>query len=313
MALVQLDSENADRNLTSTVTVLTDTPDASEIIKCQGIIKLGDGAKNLDGTGGVFEVTITIGGQTWNGGPENFILGTEVRAVIVTGEFPVPANDEVIMRVKSPNVADDDVDVTATLYDVSPGRLDDPLVSQLSDIESQLDVTDTTVGATFARTTVILSNISDVESQLDVTDTVVDVIDSRTLVAQSAISDIDSQLDLNASNISDNESQMDAGAVLNTSTLSDIASNVWGNVTDAGANKLADHTLRRAVQSAIDSADGDTKGFRSPLGAVSKLVNKVSIDGTTLRVFEDDDATELGTQSVAGDSGAIPIIRVTTN
>lgn len=115
----QLDSENADRNLTSLVTVLTHTPDASVPTLCQGLIFLGDGTKNLDGTGGEFEVTVTVGGQTLQPNPQVIEFDTAVRATIFTTAFPVPANAQVIMRVLSPNGADTDVDVTAYLYEVS--------------------------------------------------------------------------------------------------------------------------------------------------------------------------------------------------
>ncbi len=118
--IVQLDTENADRDLTSIVTVLTDTPNASRPVLCQGIIYFGDGTKNLDGTGGLFEFTITIGGQTIQSNPQIIDFTTEVRASVWTMQFPVPTNAEVILRVKSPNGADTDVDIVAYLYDVFP-------------------------------------------------------------------------------------------------------------------------------------------------------------------------------------------------
>ena len=117
--ITQLDTENADRDLTGLVTVLTDTPDASNAMICQGLVMLGDGAKNLDGTGGTFELVITVDGQTVQPSPQEVEFGTEVRSSVWTTPFPVPANKEVIMRVKSPNAGDGDVDVTAYLYDVS--------------------------------------------------------------------------------------------------------------------------------------------------------------------------------------------------
>lgn len=116
--IAQLDSENADRNLTSIVTVLTDTPDGSNPLLCQLYVVFGDGAKNLDGTGGLFEFTLTVGGQTVQPSPELTLFGTEARSSVWTTQFPVPADAEVILRVKSPNAADTDVDVTAYLYDV---------------------------------------------------------------------------------------------------------------------------------------------------------------------------------------------------
>lgn len=110
-----LDSENADRNITSTVTVLTHTPDPTGARVCTAMIALGDGVKDLDGTGGDFEVTVTIDGAVWDGGPDTVTLGTEVRAFIHTDSFIVPANQEVIVRVLSPNAGDTDVDVTCYL------------------------------------------------------------------------------------------------------------------------------------------------------------------------------------------------------
>ena len=116
--LTQLDTENADRDLTAAITVLTDTPDASNPMHCQAYVKLGDGAKNLDGTGGLFEMTVTVGGQTVQPSPWTETFSTAVRSSMWTGVFPVPANEEVVVQIKSPNAGDTDVDVTAYLYDV---------------------------------------------------------------------------------------------------------------------------------------------------------------------------------------------------
>ena len=81
--------------------------------------------------------------------------------------------------------------------------------------------------------------------------------------------------------------------------------------TDA-ANKIADHTIRRSFQNACDSTDGDAKTYRSLLGAIAKLVNRIAVSGSTLTVYEDDDATSLGTQAVTTDSGADPISELDT-
>jgi hypothetical protein len=116
--MLQLDTENADRNLTSLITVLTHTPSALLPFRCQALVKLGDGAKNLDGTGGDFQVVVTVGGQTVQPSPQTVTFSTAVRAAIFTSEFPVPAGEEVVVRVLSPNAGDTDVDVTAYLYDV---------------------------------------------------------------------------------------------------------------------------------------------------------------------------------------------------
>jgi hypothetical protein len=83
------------------------------------LILLGDGTKNLDGTGGDFQITVTVGGQTIQPDPQTVTFSTAVRGSVFTIAFPVPANSEVLLRVLSPNAGDTDVDVTAYLYEVS--------------------------------------------------------------------------------------------------------------------------------------------------------------------------------------------------
>ena len=118
--IVQIDSENADRNLTSQVTVLTHTPSVSAPMLCVGYVKLGDGSKNLSATGGDFELTVTVGGNTIQPDPQIVDFSTAVRSGVWTTFFPVAASAEVILKVKSPNGADTDVDTTATLYQIDP-------------------------------------------------------------------------------------------------------------------------------------------------------------------------------------------------
>jgi hypothetical protein len=60
------------------------------------------------------------------------------------------------------------------------------------------------------------------------------------------------------------------------------------------------------------SANGDTLSFRSLLGAVAKLVNRVGISGATLTVYQDDDATALGEQTLTSDAAAEPITGANT-
>lgn len=125
-----LDTENADRNLTAAVTVLTDTPAVRTT--CRVRVDLGDGAKNLTATGGAFELTILVGGQTWNGGPETIICGGAVRSTLRSQDFEVEAGEQVLVKVKSPNAGDTDVDVTARLYDVTvPGATELHLVKAM--------------------------------------------------------------------------------------------------------------------------------------------------------------------------------------
>lgn len=77
-------------------------------------------------------------------------------------------------------------------------------------------------------------------------------------------------------------------------------------------NKIADHVLRRSFNSAKGSADGDTKAFRSLLGAVAKLVNKYAVSGSTLTIYEDDDSTALGTQTLTTSGSASPVTAADT-
>lgn len=125
--ITQLDIENADRDLTSTVTVLTHTPSTSGPVLCQASIELGDLIKKLDGSGGNFEFTIKVDNIINLGGSQVVALGTGHRAYWFSDPFPVPMGDQVIIQVKSPNAADTDVDVTARLFDVGvdQAHLDD--------------------------------------------------------------------------------------------------------------------------------------------------------------------------------------------
>ena len=83
-------------------------------------------------------------------------------------------------------------------------------------------------------------------------------------------------------------------------------------VSAATANQIADHIIRRSWANVEASSDGDTIAFRSLLGAVAKLVNKVAISGADLQIFRDDDTTVLGTQALTTDSGAEPITGMDT-
>jgi hypothetical protein len=121
VALHQLDTENADRDITSLIAVLTDTPATSGI--CMGLVKLGDGVKNLSAAGGVFQLVISVGGQTVQP-PQDIPFSAAARAAVWTDPFPVVAGDQVILKISSPNAADTDVDVTAYLFDTTYAQPD---------------------------------------------------------------------------------------------------------------------------------------------------------------------------------------------
>jgi len=125
MSLKELDSENGDFDLTSTVTVLTDTPDGSRDVLCYAVIYAGDGAKDLDGTGGTFELRVEIDGVGWDSPQQKSVAATVERTVWITNPFPVKAGEQVVLKVKSPNGADTDVDVTAKLYEAPVGNVNE--------------------------------------------------------------------------------------------------------------------------------------------------------------------------------------------
>ena len=125
MSLTLLDTEHADRDLTSEVAVLTHTPSASDAKQCQAMVLFGDGSKDLDGSGGAFAITVTVGSQTVEPDPQTVTFSSAARTAIWTNPFPVPANSAVVVKAKSPNAADTDVDVTAYLYEVPHGEIVD--------------------------------------------------------------------------------------------------------------------------------------------------------------------------------------------
>jgi hypothetical protein len=204
MSIYQLDTENADVDLAAGAAVLTDTPNASEHVWCQAYVKLGDGAKNLDGNGGNFTFVITVGGQTVQPSPTTLAFGTEVRSSFWTDVFPVPANEAVVITVTSPNAGDSDVDVTSYLFEVAPliygsdnmvkistdaqdlsGSLDvnaktlgdDCITSAKFDESTAYPVKSADTGATaLARTGADSDTLETLSDQMDTIDTVVDAI-----------------------------------------------------------------------------------------------------------------------------------------
>lgn len=115
----QLDTETADRDISSYIVCLTHTPSTVEAMHCQGILDLGVGAKLLDGTGGTFKTRVTIGAQ--EGVEKSHLLtAANTGAWIKTDKFLVPANEEITIEVLSPNGADSDVKVVGYLYDMDP-------------------------------------------------------------------------------------------------------------------------------------------------------------------------------------------------
>lgn len=115
----ELDNEFKDGvDITSSYLILTDTPDGSNDILCQAYVEIGGAGGVLDGTGGNFELIITIDGFAIQPSPQVITFGTETASSVWTTQFPVPTGLEVKLYVKSPNADDNAVDVTTYLYDV---------------------------------------------------------------------------------------------------------------------------------------------------------------------------------------------------
>ncbi len=116
---IELDSENSDLDLTSTQVVLTHTPNASRVTRCQMVVYVGDGTKDHAAAATAWELGLKVAGNEVQPYPQSITAGAaSTRSAFATHEFIVPANAEVVVDLKSPNAGDTDVDVLAKLYEV---------------------------------------------------------------------------------------------------------------------------------------------------------------------------------------------------
>lgn len=89
--------------------------------------------------------------------------------------------------------------------------------------------------------------------------------------------------------------------------LKNINDDVAATLSAAERNGVADAVLSRPISNVEGSAV-----FRSLVGAVAKLVNKVAVAGTTLTVYRTNDTTPMGSQEITTDEDAKPIVGVDT-
>lgn len=107
------------------------------------------------------------------------------------------------------------------------------------------------------------------------------------------------------------DSTFGSGAI--TATVLATDSIGAAEIAAAAGNKIADHIFRRSASLIENSSDGDDLNFRSPYGAVAKLVNRFDAsDGTTACVFEADDTTVIGRQTMTACTNASPIVELNT-
>lgn len=126
---------------------------------------------------------------------------------------------------------------------------------------------------------------------------------------------IRTEIDSNSTKLAAIKAKTDQLTFTDTNKI-DATIQVAADIKAVVANKLADHVVRRSLASALASSDGDTKAFRSLAGAVSKLVNKThpdTVDNTKLNIYETDDTTVLGAQTMTKDSSASPVTGLDTD
>jgi len=92
---------------------------------------------------------------------------------------------------------------------------------------------------------------------------------------------------------------MDWANVEGQATVVNLSATTVSGISASGANMVADHVIRRNAATARASGDGDAVAFRSLLGGIAKLVNRVAESSpTNLRTYEENDVTAFGNQTI---------------
>jgi hypothetical protein len=177
------------------------------------------------------------------------------------------------------------------------------LAANLSDIEGQTD----DIGVAGAG----LTALGDIRlANLDVT------VSSRSTYAGGAVASVTGAVGSVTGDVGGKVLGGGAGTITGVGAQASLGTDAVtaAAVSAAAGNKIADHTLRRSYANARASSDGDTVSFRSPLGAIAKLVNRWAIATGVLHVYHEDDTTEIGTgQTVTSSASAEPITELNTN
>ena len=118
MSIIRVATGIGNYDLTSEALVLTATPSVAEDKRCQVHVELGDGTDNLDGSGGIFELTLKVGAHRIQPAPQQYEFGISPQASVKTNDFIVPAGQVVKVYIESPNPADTNVYVTAYLFEI---------------------------------------------------------------------------------------------------------------------------------------------------------------------------------------------------
>jgi hypothetical protein len=112
---------------------------------CQALIEVGDGTKDPAATAGTWELSIRLNdlvGDPWvvEPYPQLIWAGTGTPKGFMSRPFLVRNGLVVQAKLKSPNAADTDVDVTFFLYDVSAGHaLNIPIGTEIAAVAGSLN------------------------------------------------------------------------------------------------------------------------------------------------------------------------------
>jgi hypothetical protein len=114
--LKQLDSASGTGvDITSEYGLYSDSLSSTDAYLCGINLAL----TGLDGTGGIFEVTISAGSYV-QPKPRTILFSTDTSCRVQFTDILLPAAAILIIKIKSPNAADTSVDYSLEIYDLMP-------------------------------------------------------------------------------------------------------------------------------------------------------------------------------------------------
>lgn len=145
------------------------------------------------------------------------------------------------------------------------------------------------IAAVKAETASIQADTNSIETKVDTVDTVVDRIEVDTISIETKIDTLDTNVDTLVTNVA---------AILDDTGTSGVV------LTAAERTAIATALLK------IDMSTITGESARSPINALRTMRNRVTISGTTLTVYEEDDVTIAWTGTITTDASADPITAV---
>ena len=189
-------------------------------------------------------------------------------------------------------------------------------------IRSEIDSNSTQLAAIVQATTVDMpATLSTIDGRIDTEITAIinhltDIKGPTFVVGTDSLEAIRNQGDASwsgsaAPTVEEIRAEMDS----NSTSLANITTIVGTSgveISGTTANKVADHVWRRNSANIAASSDGDALQFRSPMGAIRKLTNWCGVVSGSLQIRAEDDTTIFGTQLLATDPAAEPIVSMDT-